>query len=82
MIDFDAGRFDGILGERARLNARGVIIPLKYGGKLTVLNTNKRDLEHTQGCDLIYYDAARQSGLVLVEQRLQPAANLFAGGVG
>ncbi|MGH3660503.1 MAG: hypothetical protein ACRDTQ_01415 [Micromonosporaceae bacterium] len=74
LIDFDAGRFDGILGQRARRNARGVIIPLRDGRKLAVLNTNRTDLEHTRGCDLIYYDATRHSGLLVQYKRMRPEA--------
>ncbi|MFL6076884.1 MAG: hypothetical protein ACJ73S_26115 [Mycobacteriales bacterium] len=70
LIGRDMERFDGILGKPARRNARGMIIPLRSGGKLTILNTNKRDLETTRGSDLIYYHADRHCGILVQYKRM------------
>ncbi|WP_213454695.1 hypothetical protein [Rhizomonospora bruguierae] len=75
LIERDMERFDGILGQRARRNARGMLIPLRGGGRLTVLNTNKRDLETTRGSDLIYYHADRQCGILVQYKRMKQNAN-------
>ncbi|GLY98779.1 hypothetical protein [Actinoplanes sp. NBRC 103695] len=71
LIERDMERFDGILGQRARRNARGMLIPLHGGGRLTVLNTNKRDLETTRGSDLIYYHADRHCGILVQYKRMK-----------
>ena len=71
LIERDMERFDGILGQRARRNARGMLIPLRGGGRLTVLNTNKRDLETTIGSDLIYYHADRHCGILVQYKRMK-----------
>ena len=70
LIDFDMSRFDGVLGERARRNARGMVIR-HPAGTITVLNTNNRDLEHTKGCDLIYYSADRNCGVLVQYKRMR-----------
>ncbi|MET8354235.1 MULTISPECIES: hypothetical protein [unclassified Micromonospora] len=71
LIDRDMERFDGILGRRARRNARGMLIRLRGGERLTVLNTNKRDLETTRGSDLIYYHAERHCGILVQYKRMK-----------
>jgi hypothetical protein len=70
LIEVDMSRFGGVLGERARRNARGAVIRLPRE-TITVLNTNKRDLEHTAGCDLIYYNADRHCGLLVQYKRMK-----------
>lgn len=70
LVTRDMERFDGILGRPARRNARGVVIPLRNGGRLTVLNTNKRDLETTKGSDLIYYQPDRHCGILVQYKRM------------
>jgi hypothetical protein len=70
LIGRDMERFDGILGKPARKNARGMLIPLRSDGRLTVLNTNKRELETTRGSDLIYYHADRHCGILVQYKRM------------
>ena len=70
LIGRDTERFDGILGKPARKNARGMLIPLRSDGRLTVLNTNKRELETTRGSDLIYYHADRHCGILVQYKRM------------
>ena len=70
LVDFDMSHFDGVLGERARRNARGMVIR-HPAGTITVLNTSNRDLEHTEGCDLIYYSAARNCGILVQYKRMK-----------
>jgi hypothetical protein len=48
-----------------------MLIPLRGGGWLTVLNTNKRDLETTRGSDLIYYHADRHCGILVQYKRMK-----------
>jgi hypothetical protein len=74
LLDFDMSRFDGVLGERARHNARGMVIR-HPAGTITVLNTSNRDLEHTQGCDLIYYSAVRNCGILIQYKRMKWEGN-------
>jgi hypothetical protein len=71
LIERDMERFDGLLGQRARRNARGMLIPLRGGGRLTVLNTNKRGLETARGSDLIYYHADRHCGILVQYKRMK-----------
>lgn len=70
LIERDMERFDGMLGQRARRTARGMLIPLQNGGRLTVLNTNRTELETTTGSDLIYYHADRHSGILVQYKRM------------
>lgn len=75
LLNVDMQRFDGFLGRPARMNARGMVVPLRGGGKLTVLNTNRTNLEHTRGCDLVYYNANRRSCLLIQYKRMKPEGN-------
>jgi hypothetical protein len=49
-----------------------MLIPLRGGGRLIVLNTNKRDLETTRGSDLIYYHANWHCGILVQNKRMSP----------
>lgn len=69
LIDADMSRFDGILGQRARRNARGMVMRFP-DGTITVMNTNKSDLESVLGCDLIYYNSTRNSALLVQYKRM------------
>lgn len=65
LIPADMERFDGIIGQRARRYARGMVIHHPQG-PITVLNANKKNnLEGIYGCDLIYYHAVRHSAVMV-----------------
>jgi hypothetical protein len=66
----EMARFDGFMGEHARSNARGMIIPHRQGN-IAVLNTNNRPLESLHGCDLIYYNVPRQSAVMVQYKRMK-----------
>jgi hypothetical protein len=70
LITADMSRFGGVLGDKAQRNARGFVIRLPEE-TITVLNTNKRALEHTAGCDLIYFNADRHCGLLVQYKRMK-----------
>jgi hypothetical protein len=70
LIAADMERFDGILGERASRNSRGIVIRHPTNGPITVLNTNKVSLESTYGSDLIYYNVNRRSGVLIQYKRM------------
>jgi hypothetical protein len=70
LVAADMGRFDGFMGERARRNSRGILIPHTQG-KIAVMNTNKNRLENVYGCDLIYYNVPRSSAILVQYKRMK-----------
>lgn len=71
-IDMDAGAFGGLrpLSQDIR-GAKAFHDPLAES-RVTVINVNRRDLEHTLGVDLIIYYSRFRSYLLIQYKRLSP----------
>jgi hypothetical protein len=69
-IDMDAGAFGGLKAFEADVRGAKVFNDSYADSKVTVVNVNRRDLEHTLGVDLIIYYSRYRSYLLIQYKRL------------